>query len=207
MADEQFIQGWARDIKAQTGKTIPTAKLVQLYKHYTKRSPELMQTHGTTNEQGVAEADETSWTANSAQFRKEEDMSWTFKITIEPNADVNKGRGRREVTKIVSGQSMDAAKKKIREYYLRNGWEVVGIEQVMPEMDTYPHPKSKEGKKLMKAIRDPNAPEVKPQSLKKTVEDATKILNKEFQKSVKEDQIEETSEDPIAKIDALFKDK
>ena len=85
-------------------------------------------------EQGVAEADETSWTANSAQFRKEEDMSWTFKIAIEPNADINKGRGRQEVTKIVSGQSMDAAKKKIREYYLRNGWEVVGIEQVMPEM-------------------------------------------------------------------------
>lgn len=47
---EQFIQGWARDIKARTGKTIPVEKLTQLYNNYTSRSPELMQSHGTTNE-------------------------------------------------------------------------------------------------------------------------------------------------------------
>ena len=56
-SDEQFIQGWARNIKARTGKTIPTEKLVQLYNHYTKRSPELMQTHGTTNEEQLEETE------------------------------------------------------------------------------------------------------------------------------------------------------
>ena len=47
---EQFIQGWARDIKARTGKTIPVEKLTQLYNNYVKRSGELMQSHGTTDE-------------------------------------------------------------------------------------------------------------------------------------------------------------
>jgi hypothetical protein len=50
-SDEQFIQGWARDIKARTGKTIPVEKLAQLYNNYVKRSGELMQSHGTTNEE------------------------------------------------------------------------------------------------------------------------------------------------------------
>jgi hypothetical protein len=79
--------------------------------------------------------------------------------------------------------------------------------QGVAEMDTYPHPDSKEGKRLTKAIRDPNAPEVKPQPAKKTVKDATKILDKEFQKSVKEDQIEETEVDPVRRIEELFRDK
>jgi hypothetical protein len=57
-SDEQFIQGWARDIKARTGKTIPVEKLTQLYNDYTSRSPELMQSHGTTNEE--QELDETN---------------------------------------------------------------------------------------------------------------------------------------------------
>lgn len=79
------------------------------------------------NEQGVAEADETSWTANSAQFRKEEDMSWPVKVTLEPNADINQGRGRQVKTMTVTGQSRDAAKKKLVDYYRKNGWTVTGI--------------------------------------------------------------------------------
>jgi hypothetical protein len=55
------------------------------------------------------------------------------------------------------------------------------------EMDNYPHPDSKEGKALMKAIRDPNAKIGKPQPAKKTVSQATKLLNKEFKKNVKEE--------------------
>jgi len=47
---EQFIQGWARDIKNRTGKNVPVEKLTQLYNNYVKRSGELMQSHGTTNE-------------------------------------------------------------------------------------------------------------------------------------------------------------
>jgi hypothetical protein len=47
---EQFIQGWAQDIKARTGKTVPVEKLAQLYNNYVKRSGELMQSHGTTDE-------------------------------------------------------------------------------------------------------------------------------------------------------------
>ena len=78
-------------------------------------------------EQGVAEADETSWTANSAQFRKEEDMSWPVEITLEPNADINQGRGRQVKTMTVTGQSRDAAKKKLVDYFLKNGWTVTGI--------------------------------------------------------------------------------
>jgi hypothetical protein len=76
---------------------------------------------------GVAEADETSWTANSAQFRKEEDMSWPVEITLEPNADINQGRGRQVKTMTVTGQSRDAAKKKLVDYFLKNGWTVTGI--------------------------------------------------------------------------------
>jgi hypothetical protein len=79
------------------------------------------------DESGVAEADETSWTANSAQFRKEEDMSWPVKITLEPNADINQGRGRQVKTMTVTGQSRDAAKKKLVDYFLKNGWTVTGI--------------------------------------------------------------------------------
>ena len=82
---------------------------------------------GVRSAQGVAEADETSWTANSAQFRKEEDMSWTVEVTLEPRADINQGRGRRVKTQTVTAQSKDAAKKKLADYYRKNGWEVVGI--------------------------------------------------------------------------------
>lgn len=75
----------------------------------------------------INEADETSWTANSAQFRKEEDMSWTVEVTLEPQADINQGRGRQVKTITVTAQSRDAAKKKLVDYYRKNGWAVTGI--------------------------------------------------------------------------------
>lgn len=78
-------------------------------------------------EQGVAETDETSWTANSAQFRKEEDLSWPVEITLEPKDDINRGRGAQVKTMTVTGQSRDAAKKKLVDYYRKNGWAVTGI--------------------------------------------------------------------------------
>jgi len=60
-------------------------------------------------------------------------------------------------------------------------------EEVVNEMDTYPHPDSKEGKELLKAIRDPNAQIGKPQTVKKTLADTQKLLNKAFNKPVKEE--------------------
>jgi len=47
--DQQFIQGWARDIKRRTGVSVSPEKLMQLYNHYAQ-SPDIMQTHGTSNE-------------------------------------------------------------------------------------------------------------------------------------------------------------
>ena len=74
-------------------------------------------------------------------------------------------------------------------------------EEVVNEMDTYPHPDSKEGKELLKAIRDPNAQIGKPQTVKKTLADTQKLLNKAFNKPVKEEveQVNEDNLDSIAK--------
>lgn len=83
--------------------------------------------HARIIRQDVAEADETSWTANSAQFRKEEDLSWTVEVTLEPRADINQGRGRQVKTMTVTAPSRDAAKKKLADYYRKNGWAVTGI--------------------------------------------------------------------------------
>jgi hypothetical protein len=56
-SDEQFIKSWADDIRDRTGRDIPAEKLARLYQDYTRRSPDVMQSHGTTNEEsGVAEA-------------------------------------------------------------------------------------------------------------------------------------------------------
>jgi hypothetical protein len=63
-------------------------------------------------------------------------------------------------------------------------------EEVVTEMDTYPHPDSKEGKKLMKAIRDPNAQIGKPQTVKKTIGDTQKMLTKAFKKSLNKEEVE-----------------
>ena len=90
----------------------------------------------------VDEADETSWTANSAQFRREEELSWPVEITLEPKDDINRGRGAQVKTMTVTGQSRDAAKKKLVDYFRKNGWAVTGIkftgdldEQGVAEMD------------------------------------------------------------------------
>ena len=53
-SEGQFIQGWARAIRAETGRDISLEKLTQLYQDYVERSDEIMQSHGTTNE-GAAE--------------------------------------------------------------------------------------------------------------------------------------------------------
>jgi hypothetical protein len=56
-SDEQFIKSWADDIRDRTGRDIPAEKLARLYQDYTRRSPDVMQSHGTTNEEsGVTEA-------------------------------------------------------------------------------------------------------------------------------------------------------
>ena len=49
-SDEQFIKSWADDIRDRTGRDIPAEKLARLYQDYTRRSPDVMQSHGTTNE-------------------------------------------------------------------------------------------------------------------------------------------------------------
>ena len=54
-SEGQFIQGWARAIRAETGRDIPLEKLAKLYQDYTERSDEIMQSHGTLDESGVAE--------------------------------------------------------------------------------------------------------------------------------------------------------
>ena len=53
-SEGQFIQGWARAIRAETGRDIPLEKLTRLYQDYAERSDELMQSHGTLDE-GSAE--------------------------------------------------------------------------------------------------------------------------------------------------------
>ena len=69
-SDEQFIQGWARAIRAETGRDIPLEKLTQLYQDYVERSDELMQSHGTTNEeQGVTETISPASQARNAAAR------------------------------------------------------------------------------------------------------------------------------------------
>jgi hypothetical protein len=56
-SDEQFIKSWADDIRDRTGRDIPAEKLAKLYQDYTQRTPDVMQSHGTTNEESdVAEA-------------------------------------------------------------------------------------------------------------------------------------------------------
>jgi hypothetical protein len=111
-----------------TVKVTATSEQGALHKAIVKvRNSGARPEHARIIRQGVAEADETSWTANSAQFRKEEDMSWPVKITLEPNADINQGRGRQVKTMTVTGQSRDAAKKKLVDYYRKNGWTVTGI--------------------------------------------------------------------------------
>lgn len=52
-SDEQFIKSWARDIRDRTGRDIPVEKLAKLYQDYTRRSPDVMQSHGTTNEESA----------------------------------------------------------------------------------------------------------------------------------------------------------
>jgi hypothetical protein len=58
-SEGQFIQGWARAIRAETGRDIPLEKLTKLYHDYAERSEEIMQSHGTTNE-GVSEGSDDS---------------------------------------------------------------------------------------------------------------------------------------------------
>lgn len=72
-------------------------------------------------------------------------------------------------------------------------------EQVVSEMDTYPHPDSKEGKALMKAFKssakkDPtnlNAPGKSP-TVKQTTSALLPMLNKSFKKSMKKEEVELT---------------
>jgi hypothetical protein len=70
-------------------------------------------------------------------------------------------------------------------------------EEVMNEMDTYPHPDSKEGKALMKAFKssakkdptDLNAPGKSP-TVKQTTSALLPMLNKSFKKSMKKEEVE-----------------
>ena len=55
-SEGQFLQGWARAIRAETGRDIPAEKLTRLYHDYTQRSPEIMQSHGTMDESGMSRA-------------------------------------------------------------------------------------------------------------------------------------------------------
>jgi hypothetical protein len=72
-------------------------------------------------------------------------------------------------------------------------------EQVVNEMDTYPHPDSKEGKALMKAFKssakknptDLNAPGKSP-TVKQTTSALLPMLNKSFKKSMKKEEVDIT---------------
>ena len=77
----------------------------------------------------------------------------------------------------------------------------------LDEMDTYPHPDSKEGKELMKAIRDPNARIGKPQTVKKTIGDTQKMLNKAFKKSLNKEEVELDESSPAKKLVASVNEK
>jgi hypothetical protein len=74
------------------------------------------------------------------------------------------------------------------------------VEQI-EEMDTYPHPDSKEGKALMKAFKssakkdptDLNAPGKSP-TVKQTTSALLPMLNKSFKKSMKKEEVEQIDE-------------
>jgi hypothetical protein len=74
------------------------------------------------------------------------------------------------------------------------------VEQIK-EMDTYPHPDSKEGKALMKAFKssakkdptDLNAPGKSP-TVKQTTSALLPMLNKSFKKSMKKEEVEQIDE-------------
>jgi hypothetical protein len=74
-------------------------------------------------------------------------------------------------------------------------------ESVVNEMDTYPHPDSKEGKALMKAFKssakkdptDLNAPGKSP-TVKQTTSALLPMLNKSFKKSMKKEETEQIDE-------------
>ena len=138
---------------------------------------------GVRSAQDMAEADETSWTANSAQFRKEEDMSWTVEVTLEPRADINQGRGRQVKTMTVTGQSRDAVKKKLADYYRKNGWAVTGIKFAgdLAEMDKSQTPPNRHGDYPVGA----KGTTVKTVKAKKVVKDLTKDLDQAFAKEKK----------------------
>ena len=86
-SDEQFIQGWARAIQAETGRDIPLEKLTQLYQDYVERSDEIMQSHGTTNEeQGVTEGEGMSRAAKGYEKYGREGMAALAKAGREGRA-------------------------------------------------------------------------------------------------------------------------
>jgi hypothetical protein len=82
---------------------------------------------------GVSESDETSWTANSAKFGQEEPLRWTVRVAIDPRDDMNKGRGAQVKTLTVSALDKASATKKVRSYFMKNGWAVTNIEFVDSE--------------------------------------------------------------------------
>ena len=126
----------------------------------------------------IDEADETSWTANSAQFRKEEDLSWPVEVTLEPRADVNQGRGAQVKTMTVTGQSRDAAKKKLVDYFRKNGWEVTGI-KFTGDLDEDTDELAKLKKKYQSYSKSDLAPAQKEEVLKRIRKEIQAITSKQ----------------------------
>jgi hypothetical protein len=67
-SEGQFLQGWARAIRAETGRDIPAEKLTKLYQDYTQRSPEIMQSHGTIDEGKELKAIDGDYYEDSTDF-------------------------------------------------------------------------------------------------------------------------------------------
>lgn len=112
-SDGQFIQGWARAIRAETGRDISLEKLTQLYQDYVERSDEIMQSHGTTNEdQGVAEG-------TNDYFKRRKDEEDRIAGTKAPakrtprQTDYEKKRKEQGVTE---GEGMSRAAKGYEKY-------------------------------------------------------------------------------------------
>lgn len=82
-SEGQFLQGWARAIRAETGRDISAEKLTKLYHDYARRSPEIMQSHGTQDE-GVSEGNLNEFLAQGVSEGK-----WNYppEYTKKANAD------------------------------------------------------------------------------------------------------------------------
>lgn len=180
-SNEQFIQGWARDIKARTGKTVPTTMLAKLYNDYVSRKDQqnLMTTHGTTNEMDKSQP---------GQQRHGDYPLGAKGTNVKP---VTPKKVVKDLTKALD-QAFDKekpVKEESQEYTVRvvdeeNSGYTVKVQA------------ASEQQALHKAI-------VKVRNQYDAYPEHARIIRQ----NVDEEQLEETTDEAVAKVEQLFRDK